>query len=402
MSKIYRYRSVEAAVTEYAEILKQEIYLASPSEMNDPSEGQLNMLWEADEVAWDGLLDHFLRASTLTQGSTPTEQAMAGGVIVPGHHHLTQQAEGFARDIAQLPEIREAARGTAETLYGNTFGLYQLAAALEPINEKVHEALVEYRFAGAALVPIVYETVSGRPTPRYRFPPTPSEQAWRLPKPSHTRVPTLYLSKMSEMTTRPWYAACFSKTYASQAMWLHYGQSGRGICLEFDSDYLESEDGDLLEVTYEALLPRVDFFPYLVRITELEGMNIYTHGNRKSSLTPDFASEQHGTSWHNEVVKRTKQIALTKTEDWRTEEEVRLLRVDLLDRGPRLITYPSKALTGIIFGERATEDTKDAVRSIMMSKHRHSPLETFLFYDAVTQPNGRVHRKPSAVQIYRT
>ena len=293
MSKIYRYRSAEAAVTEYAEILKQEIYLAGPDEMNDPNEGQLNMLWNADEVAWDGLLDHFLRASTLTQGITPSEQAMVGGVIVPGYHRLTQQSEGFAQDIAQLPEIREATNTTAATLYGNTFDAARLAAALEPLNEKVHEALAQHRFAGAALIPIVYEREGGRSTPRFRFPITPPEWAWRLPKPSHKRVPSLYLAKMSEMTTRPWYAACFSKTYASQAMWLHYGQAGRGVCMEFDTDYLQSENRDLLDVNYETLLPRVEFFPYLVRITELEGMNIYGHGNRRSSLTPDLASEEH-------------------------------------------------------------------------------------------------------------
>ena len=171
--------------------------------------------------------------------------------------------------------------------------------------------------------------------------------------------------------------------------------------MEFDTDFLQSENGDLLDVNYEPLLPRVEFFPYLVRITELEAMNIFKNGNRTSFLTPDFASEEHRIQWHNEVVERTKQIALTKTDDWRAEEEVRLLRMDLLDRGPGHVTYPSRALTGIIFGEKATDETKDAVRSIMISKQRHSPLEHFLFYDAVTQPNGRVHRRHSEEQIYR-
>ena len=388
-------------MTQYAEILKQEIYLAGPNEMNDPNEGQLNMSWEADEVAWDGFIDHFLRASALTQGCASSEQAMAGGVIVPGYHNLTRQAEGFAQDIAQLPEIRQATRTTAASLYGNTFDVGRLTAALEPLNEKVHEALSQHSFAGAAIVPIVHETEGGRSTPRFSHPFTPPAWAWRLARPSDKRVPALYLAKMSEMTTRPWYAACFSNTYASQAMWLHYGQGGRGICMEFDTDFLQSENGDLLDVKYETLLSTVEFFPYLVRITELEGMNIYKNRNRTSSLTPDFASEDRRIQWNNEVEERTKQIALTKTDDWRAEEEVRLLRLDLLDRGPGHITYPSRALTGIIFGEKATDETKDAVRSIMISKQRHSPLEYFLFYDAVTQPNGRVHRRPSEEQIYR-
>ena len=400
MTKIYRYRSVEAAISQFAEISKQEIYLASPHEMNDPNEGILNVSWDADEIAWDGLVEHFLKSSIITQSSTPSEQTMAGGVIVPGHHNLTHQAEGHARDVGGLRELRDVRSKIASSLYGTTFDANALTRALKPLNDKVHETLRLHRFTGATLIPLIYETNNGRSIPTFRTPPTPPEWAWRLPNPPHTKVPSFYVNKMSELTTRAWYAACFSKTYQSQAMWMHYAQSGRGLCMEFEIESLNFGDCDLLDVKYERQLPRLDFFPYIVRMTERECMEIYRNGNRKSSVLPDWESEESRLTWHSRVNERTKCVALTKTNDWQTEEEVRLLRIDLLDRGPGPITYPSKALTGITFGEKATDETKNAIRSIMLSKHKHSSIDNFLFYDAYTQPNGRVWRQPCDEQLW--
>ena len=400
MGKIYRYRSVEAAVSKYAEISRQEINLASPHELNDPNESRLNMYWQADKVAWDGFVDHFLQASVITQSSTTLEQESVGGIVIPGHHQLTNQAKGFARDIGDIPEIREAVSDTSAKLYDNEFDAGRIAGALEPLNEIVHQALTRYKFNGSALIPLAYETRNGRPVPTFRIPPPPPEWALNIPRPTHKKVPGLYVAKMAEMSTRPWYAACFSKSYANQAMWQHYGQAGHGVCLEFDAERLQLERVEVHEVNYEPTLPRMDFFPYLTRITELEAMSIYKNRNRTSSLTPDFASEEHRLKWHAEVVERTKRIALTKTSDWGPEEEIRLLRIDLLDAGSGTVAFPSEALTGIIFGEKATDETKDAIRSIMISKHRHSPLSNFLFYDAVTLSNGKVHRQPSEEQLY--
>ena len=400
MTKIYRFRSINAAISQFAEISKQEIYLASPHEMNDPNEGILNVSWNADEVAWDGFIEHFLRTSIITQSSTPLEQEMSGGVIVPGYNNLTHQAEGHARDVGNLPEIQSARRTTASELYGNTFDADALARALKPLNDRVHETLRRYRFSGATLIPIVYETSGGRSVPRFSMPPTPSEWAWRLPAPPHEKVPTLYASKIAELTTRAWYAACFSNTFESQAMWLHYAQSRQGICMEFETDDLQFDGCSFLDVQYEQQLPMLDFFPYLTRITEAEALAIYQSGSRKSVLKPDWTVEEDRMGWHKEVDGRTKRVALTKTNDWQAEQEVRLLRVDLFDKGPSHVIYPSRALTGIIFGEQATEDTKNAVRSIMISKHRHSPIGDFIFYDAYTTPNGTVWRRPCEQQLW--
>ena len=404
MVKIYRFRSVDAAVTGFAEIAKQEIYLASPSEMNDRNEVSLNVSWQADDIAWDGLLDHFVRSSAITQSSTPVEQIDVGGIIIPGYHILTNQANGYGKDIRDLPEVRTTVRTTAEGLYGNRFDTNGMARALAPLNERIKQAVSSYPFKGPTIIPIVDQTDerTGRTTPRFQFPPTPSLLARLVPNPPHTPLPEFYTARMSELSTRPWYAACFSKTFQQQSIWTHYADKGKGICLEFETDYLDIQHCQLLDVVYADYLPEVELFPYAgARLVESEGMSIYRPLGQKSSLTPDFDSPDQRSLWHEGFDNRTKQAALTKTSGWAYEQEVRLLSMHLLDRGPEIVTYPSDALTGVIFGEATSEEIKNAVQSIMLSKHRHAPMGTFLLYDAVTQPNGLVHKAPRTEQITR-
>ena len=404
MAKIYRFRSVGTAVKGFAEIAKQEIYLASPGEMNDPNEVRLNALWEADDIAWDGLLDHFVRSSAITQSSTPTEQIGVGGIIIPGYHNLTNQAEGYGKDIRGLPEIRDAVRTTAENLYGKRFNTDGMARALAPLNEQIKRAVSSYPFNGPTIIPIVDQTDerTGRTTPRFQFPQTPSLSARLGPNPPHTRFPEFYAARMSELSTRPWYAACFSKTYEHQSMWTHYSETGKGICLEFETDHLKIEHCQLLDVVYADYLPEVNLFPYAGgRFVEREAMSIYRPLGRRSSLTPDFESEEKRLLWHRGFDDRTKQAALTKTSGWSYEQEVRLLSMHLLDRGPEIVRYLSDALTGIIFGEGTSDEVKNAVRTIMLIKHRHSPIGNFLFYDAVTLPNGLIHKMPCKEQLPR-
>ena len=372
--------------------------------MNDRNEVRLNALWEADDIAWDGLLDHFVRSSAITQSSTPNEQIGAGGIIIPGYHILTNQAEGYGKDIRGLPEIRDAVRTAAENLYGKRFDTNGMAGALAPLNKQIKQAVSSYPFNGPTIIPIVNQTDerTGRTTPRFQFPQTPPLSARLGPNPPHTRLPEFYAARMSELSTRPWYAACFSKTYQHQSMWTHYAETGKGICLEFETDRLEIEHCQLLDVVYADYLPEVELFPYAgARFVESEAMSIYRRLGQSSALTPDFNSPEHRTLWHEGFDNRTKQAALTKTSGWAYEQEVRLLSMHVLDPGPGIVRYPSDALTGIIFGEETSYEIKNAVRTIMLIKHRHSPLGNFLFYDAVTQPNGLIHKMPSTEQLPR-
>jgi hypothetical protein len=61
MEFLYRFRSVDALIGERAELRNQEIYFASPAQLNDPMEGFKNIFWKGDRIIWKNLFKHYMR-----------------------------------------------------------------------------------------------------------------------------------------------------------------------------------------------------------------------------------------------------------------------------------------------------------------------------------------------------
>src|SRR5882724_13531801 len=57
---VYRFRSTSALLGDFRELENQEIYFASPQELNDPMEGFKDIFWRGDEIIWANLLRHYL------------------------------------------------------------------------------------------------------------------------------------------------------------------------------------------------------------------------------------------------------------------------------------------------------------------------------------------------------
>jgi len=56
---IYRFRSAQS-VLKHKELENTEIYFSPYDELNDPMEGFLNVVWQGDDVAWIGLITHYV------------------------------------------------------------------------------------------------------------------------------------------------------------------------------------------------------------------------------------------------------------------------------------------------------------------------------------------------------
>jgi len=59
MEHLYRFRSVDRLIRKH-ELERQEIYLASPSQLNDPMEGYRDFVYIGDSVLWTNLLRHYV------------------------------------------------------------------------------------------------------------------------------------------------------------------------------------------------------------------------------------------------------------------------------------------------------------------------------------------------------
>lgn len=58
---MYRFRPIENLLEKYNELENQEIYFASPEELNDPIEGFRDIYWKGDSIIWKNLLKQYLR-----------------------------------------------------------------------------------------------------------------------------------------------------------------------------------------------------------------------------------------------------------------------------------------------------------------------------------------------------
>ncbi len=57
---LYKYRSTKQLLDQFHELENQELYFASPEELNDPMEGYKDIFWSGDAIVWRNLLKHFI------------------------------------------------------------------------------------------------------------------------------------------------------------------------------------------------------------------------------------------------------------------------------------------------------------------------------------------------------
>ena len=63
MEYLYRYRSIKS-LFKYKELDNLSIYFAKPDELNDQMEKYMNVVWQGDAIAFQGLFKHYLYTLT--------------------------------------------------------------------------------------------------------------------------------------------------------------------------------------------------------------------------------------------------------------------------------------------------------------------------------------------------
>jgi len=106
---------------------------------------------------------------------------------------------------------------------------------------------------------------------------------------------------------------CFSESHDDVLMWSHYAASHTGICIEFDTTIVDS--------------------PFL--------------SCKKIEYSPDFNVIKGNL---DEILERA---CLVKAEQWKYEEEWRLIR-----ESEDFVSFPDQCLTGVILGCRITDDDR--------------------------------------------
>lgn len=136
---------------------------------------------------------------------------------------------------------------------------------------------------------------------------------------------------------------CLSERYDSLLMWAHYADKHQGFCIEFEANETTPFFGSAQKVRYSDTYPVVDFF---------------------------------NTSSDDQV----DQIFLTKSEDWRYENEWRIVDHE---NGSGIREYPEALMKSVTFGLRMPISDRERISAWL--KERGSDVETYEAYRHKTE-----------------
>ena len=372
--EIYRFRSIDSQVGTHKELYRQSIYLARPDQLNDVAEDTVNVVWQGDAILWKNLITYYWRSLAF---STITNR-----VALPGYNYILEEGELTTHfvdsEADRLADIyKEAKAQVAKELSQSTL----------PVDV--------YTFQSKLL----------KVTPRHIR--TLLSSVTQTPD----NFPRHFVQAMGKMVLSEWSVACFTKDFTNPFLWTTYANDNSGVCLVFDRESLsrlpppENTFGvELEDVEYQVEKPEIEFFSNLPKLTTSEYKKLFTDENGEISPLCPFLPEDRID--RNATFEKRRQISkrnlLTKQKYWEIEQEVRMFSLSNFFDGQfdgepstHTVQYPIRALKGIIFGSRTSDEDKQAILEVILTKHYASPMrEDFWFMVAEHQPDGSVRRKP--------
>ena len=458
MAEVYRFRSTEKLLCR-RELEDQYIYFAKPNELNDPMEGLRDLVWHGDTIVWKNLFKHYLYCLQLFYAKihfTVDSQRLNGDDIqVTGLCELPLTNKGacpesdrfldiaFSRAVIDdlvgriadrklrrdevslylkivhahsLPVLDEvyAQRPLSTGTHQNKAMPWQsVTSALDQLKEEHSDALLR---AGNEITDDIHF--------RSRLTRTASctnfELNWDF---LLYDFPQIYLRRLEVLLYPDWYVACFMRDYRNSSTWGHYGDSHRGVCLIFNTtsfqrteslglrqivghsfskgiskERWESVPMPFHDIQYGERPEEIDFFRSMGAVSRPELKKIwYGDDSGNLSMCSSDVSEYTDT-WRERYWSRFRPDITKKTNDWKHEQETRLILHSMLDnfdeRRKRKCTYPFESLKGTIFGINTPESDKIEIVRILTKKSEESGRSDLEFHQAYYRPeNGTIGRR---------
>lgn len=449
--ELYRFRNIYSLLDKHNELENQEIFFASPSSLNDPMEGYRDIVWTGDDVVWRNLFKNFLYGIF---------HAFDYWVIGNDSNFvLTRENIKIAVDVENITP--KESQDLFLKILSDFYRIDRVTEILKLFSEHrkaIHrDELIFYLrsifYVGLRLIALCYDKKSGNGsdfsseaaaydvfsllefkgvdysdhdvTEQVLATNNSFEQS------SVIRIAELpgtydnkgqieidgfvksYVSKLEEIVFPDWYTACFMKCYTNSAVWGHYADSHRGVCLIFDS--VEDEDGNYLElrkvagisskgkfhkltkmkfyaINYIDGVAELDYFRKLGKwsLDEVASMWLTHDGVRSECADKLFDNE---SVWRGEYWESFYQDVVKKTKDWDYEKEFRLLLTSGMDISKvedRRLKYDFMNLKGIIFGINTSSLDKARCVNILKEKCRAHNRKEFLIYQAYYDAKSRV------------
>ena len=324
--QFYRFRNMKYLLEDkYQELKKQEIYLASPEQLNDPMEGLQDIFWRGDKIVWENFFKHyvfclyrtyyhFLLADPFIQlhvHNIPIQQRW-DQQSVPARRLFDDIWDRFL-DLSGIPEFIETLANTNREIR-----VGELKRYLQTIHFALFDEIEEVFFANGIIPqPTIIPPNEGQRTVGERL------ESWLASMTAfeegevdtnavlrfyeadrygrrlkfqlnnvilteiskrnvlllHYDFPSVYLQEIEKLLWFDWRTACFMKDYHNSAVWSFYGGDHKGACLIFESTggslQLDLDEGanpgreaiEFRKVVYGDKLNEIDFFRSIGRVT---------------------------------------------------------------------------------------------------------------------------------------
>lgn len=451
---MYRFRKIEHLLGEFKELENQEIYFASPEELNDPMEGFRDIFWDGDEIVWKNFFKHYLRCVeyvyalniVLEENKKVSEVDIKNAVSNLG---FSQLKANFSKEIygkvfhkkivkeiitvlaKRITPIRRdellsllsifhpfvldvisqvyiSNKLLSKPYLNNTTGnleelLLYKKESLELINNrssKDKSISMDMFFMVSSLVSQDY-TLSRN----YNIEDSVlSSNAFFL----MTEFPEKYISALGVLLYPNWYAASFISHCDNSTMWGHYASNHTGVCLKFKT--YADEDGNLTmsvggkkgenqrklhKVRYDSKHIEIDFFRSIA--THAKGLiehYWYTDENGNKSVCGEHLDNSID-EWRVGYWDRFTKSNTLKLKEWEYENEYRLALFDNLhqfhDKENRKLKYNFANLEAIVFGIKTSMVDKIKIIRIIEGKCNESNRKDFDFYQAYySRESGKI------------
>lgn len=367
------------------ELAKQEIYFASPSELNDPMEGFSNIVFKGDKIVWHNFFKHYvlcLERMYNTYNSLGSKEKLVDLSSLPIYEtyniFLTaknkKMFDGVYMDFkAEYGEVIDkiAERTTTITLYElhsylrvihtfifdiiekhyipnipfhikndtealnktNKNNIIQAINATEQLKNKSLKLNNDKQNTNTVailheILKTIIDSMNLNPLLQHL---TKNQRFMQY------SFPDTYLQNLDKLMYPEYRVACFLKEAYNSSVWGHYADGHRGVCLIFKSHnkYLNlfginpfSEEKQNHTLEFKAIhyksFDKIDFFENVcARLTGRELSYWYQNENGEKSpiMSKIFANED---KWRKKYWKKAEKRLLTKTKDWKYEKEYRL------------------------------------------------------------------------------
>lgn len=449
---MYRFRSVENLLGR-KELENQQIYLAPPSQLNDPMEGERQYFWKGDKIVWVNFLKHFvlcLEGALLVTRLIDEDEELSMDDINVWRSVDDLPTDMYRKRIEDIYEVffsDEFIEVYLEIILNNPWNIYSdelyvhlsilLTSALNAIfkiderngfpsivknkkENKVENLIGQLDFNELYKNEVEYNEIMqflSKVQQEKDFQQNVSDIPKKLKK--FFNFPKMYIEALKKLNYPISHIACFMDNCTDASIWGSYGDNHKGVCLKYRIDDQENPtlklkvvngygSGSYSSSNINFKLKKVEYSTEFLELNFFENIgNLpvnklikqwYSDENGNKSIYGVHLTKVNKEIWRKKHWRFDESAYLKKLPDWEYEKEYRIVLSDILgifeEPENRLVEYSFEDLEAIIFGIKTPDEDRKKIVDIVKEKCKENKNIKLDFYlMSVSKTAGKMEMK---------